>query len=258
MLDFEQIKSFFSSEESSLDRMMVKEYLQYKVLEILFESKYGEKLVFMGGTSVRIVHGNDRFSEDLDLDGIDLSKDEFDRMVKHLVLSLKREGFETEYRNVYKGVFRCYLRFLGVLQKFNLTDQKTEKVLIQLDISQRKGEVNFVAKVINKFGIFVEVKVYPVDVILSQKLSALLGRKRAKGRDLYDTVFLFSKTKPNWNLLQELVGIGNMKELKQELVGFCMKHDLKELSLDVEPFLVKAKKLVQVEKFDDWVRGLGE
>jgi len=256
MLDFEEIKSFFSLEETRLDRMMVKEYLQYKVLEILFGSRYGEKLIFRGGTSVRIVYGNDRFSEDLDLDGVGLSKDEFNRVIENLVLNLKREGFGVEYRNVYKGVFRCYLKFLGVLQKFDLPAQKTEKVLIQLDINQKKGKVDFVTKIINKFGIFAEVRVYPASILLSQKLIALFGRKRAKGRDLYDTVFLFSKTEPDWDLLEKEIGVKDMDELKQALTDFCKRHDLRRLARDVEPFLVRTEKVVQVEKFDAWVRGL--
>lgn len=254
MLDFEEIKKYFPLNESRLERAVLIEYLQYKILEILFESKFGEKLVFMGGTSARIIYGNDRFSEDLDLDGYSLKKNEFDLMIKNLTLNLKREAFEVEYRNVYKGVFRCYLKFLNLLQKFNLTDHETEKILIQLDINQKKGKVKFETRIINKFDVFTEIRVYPINILLSQKIIALLSRKRPKGRDIYDIVFLFSKTEPEWNLLKKEIGIKGEQELKEKFDIFCEKNDLKKLARDVEPFLIKSKKIIQVEKFRDWVK----
>jgi len=254
MLDFKEIEKYFPLNESRLDRAVLVEYLQYKILEILFESKFGEKLVFMGGTSARIIYGNDRFSEDLDLDGYALKKDDFGLMIKNLALNLKREAFEVEYRNVYKGVFRCYLKFLNLLQKFNLTDYETEKILIQLDINQKKGKVKFETRIINKFDVFAEIRVYPIDMLLSQKIIALLNRKRPKGRDIYDIVFLFSKTQPEWNLLKKEIGIEGKSELKEKFEIFCEKNDLKKLARDVEPFLIKSKKIIQVEKFRDWVK----
>jgi len=68
MLEYDLIASSFPLELRSHKRNILREYLQYKALEIIFRSKYGNKFVFIGGTCLHIVYGNNRFSEDLDFD----------------------------------------------------------------------------------------------------------------------------------------------------------------------------------------------
>ena len=68
MLDLKQVESFYPESLRPFKRNLLREYLQYKILEIIFGSEFGEKLVFMGGTATRIIHENTRFSEDLDFD----------------------------------------------------------------------------------------------------------------------------------------------------------------------------------------------
>jgi predicted nucleotidyltransferase component of viral defense system len=63
---------------------MIREYLQYKILEILFDSPYSTGFCFLGGTCLRIVHGNRRFSEDLDFDNITMSEKAFGEVAGEL------------------------------------------------------------------------------------------------------------------------------------------------------------------------------
>jgi len=89
----------------------LKEYLQYKILDIIFSSKYGHKLVFMGGTAIRIIYGSDRFSEDLDLDNFNLSQNEFAKLVEYIKVKLEKDGLEVEIKNTFQNVYHCYLKF---------------------------------------------------------------------------------------------------------------------------------------------------
>jgi predicted nucleotidyltransferase component of viral defense system len=66
MLELGQIESFYPESYRAFKKNILREYLQYKILEILFDSKYANNLVFMGGTSIRIICGSNRFSEYLD------------------------------------------------------------------------------------------------------------------------------------------------------------------------------------------------
>jgi len=77
MLDIRQIESFYPESSRIFKRNLLREYLQYKILEIIYDSKYGNRLAFMGGTAIHIVHFNARFSEDLDFDNLGLNKKEF-------------------------------------------------------------------------------------------------------------------------------------------------------------------------------------
>ena len=53
---------------------LLREYLQYEILRSIFQSKYGHKYTFLGGTCLRIVYGTERFSEDLDFDNVGLTQ----------------------------------------------------------------------------------------------------------------------------------------------------------------------------------------
>jgi len=64
MLGIDEIQKFFPESLHTFKRFMLREYLQYKILQIVFEGSFGNKLIFLGGTCLRIVHGNLRFSED--------------------------------------------------------------------------------------------------------------------------------------------------------------------------------------------------
>ncbi|MBR4512447.1 MAG: nucleotidyl transferase AbiEii/AbiGii toxin family protein, partial [Bacteroidales bacterium] len=52
----------------SITPHVLKEYIELLALEHLSQSPYASKIVFIGGTCLRLVHGIDRFSEDLDFD----------------------------------------------------------------------------------------------------------------------------------------------------------------------------------------------
>ena len=56
---------------------MLKEYLQLLILDYLTTTPYIKKIALIGGTNLRLTKGIDRFSEDIDFDCKDLSKQEF-------------------------------------------------------------------------------------------------------------------------------------------------------------------------------------
>ena len=78
MIQIEQLKNFFPpflSENLSFRKYMLKEYLQLLILDYLATTPFVRKTTFIGGTSLRLVYGIDRFSEDLDFDCKDFSKE---------------------------------------------------------------------------------------------------------------------------------------------------------------------------------------
>ncbi|MDR9410819.1 MAG: nucleotidyl transferase AbiEii/AbiGii toxin family protein, partial [Balneolaceae bacterium] len=98
MLTLREIQPFYPEKLRRFPRFLLREYLQYKILEIIFESKYATHLCFLGGTCLRIVHGNNRFSEDLDFDNIDLKEDAFQDIATEIEKQLEREGYEVELK----------------------------------------------------------------------------------------------------------------------------------------------------------------
>ena len=133
MLDFQQIKDQYPENLQRFERAILREYLQYKILQAVFDSNHASKLAFLGGTALRIIYGNNRFSEDIDLDNFGLSWTEFEEVIQKVKRFMALEGFEVEIRNVAKGAYRCYLKFPALLFEQGLSPFQEEKILIQVD-----------------------------------------------------------------------------------------------------------------------------
>ena len=80
MVEISLIKKYFPQQiqnNSVFHKYMLKEYIQLLILDYLSASSYIKKLTFIGGTNLRLVKRIDRFSEDIDFDCKDLSKEEY-------------------------------------------------------------------------------------------------------------------------------------------------------------------------------------
>ena len=106
MLEFQQIKEQYPENLQRFERSILREYLQYKILQAIFDSKHANRLSFLGGTALRIVYGNTRFSEDIDLDNFGLSWQEFEEVIQKVSRFLSLEGFEVEIKNIKKGAYQ--------------------------------------------------------------------------------------------------------------------------------------------------------
>jgi predicted nucleotidyltransferase component of viral defense system len=115
MINLSEIKKQFPDNLPEQDRHILREYMQYQILNLIFKQKIATKLSFLGGTAIKICYGSQRYSEDLDFDNFQLTQTEFEQLIKKLVNDLQNEGYSVEYRLVYKGAFRCYLKFIDLL-----------------------------------------------------------------------------------------------------------------------------------------------
>lgn len=256
MLELKQIESFFPEHLRHFKRNLLREYLQYKTLDAVFSSRYGRKLVFMGGTAIHIAHGLPRFSEDLDFDNRGLTKGDFSALIQIVAKKLTREGCAIETSSSFKGAFSADIKARGVLFETGLSGHREEKILIKLDAQPQKFQYTPERVVINKFDVFSGISVVPADILLAQKFYAILMRKRAMGRDFYDALFLAGKVKPDFAYLKERAGIKDKEELKFVLLERCAKLDFKLLARDVEQFLFSPADAKKVLLFTEYVKGL--
>jgi predicted nucleotidyltransferase component of viral defense system len=249
MLDLQQIKKEYPEPLQGYERAIVREYLQYKILNAIFESKHASKLSFLGGTALRIVHGNSRFSEDIDLDNFGLTWQAFGELIKKVKLFLELEGFLVETSLAAKDAFHCDLRFPELLFEQGLSPHQQEKILIQLDTVAQGYDYRPDIKILNKFDVYTEARVTPLNILLSQKIYTAVNRKRPKGRDFYDITFLFSKTKPEYGYINQKMGITSPENLREELRLRIEKIDFNVLAADVAPFLITQEQVKRVVKF---------
>lgn len=252
MLDLQQIKNEYPEPLQGYERAIVREYLQYKILQAIFESKQASNLSFLGGTALRIVHGNNRFSEDIDLDNFSLSWQSFGELIQSVKLFLELEGFLVETSMVAKDAYHCDLRFPELLFEQGLSPHQQEKILIQLDTVAQGYNYAPEVRILNKFDVFTETRVTPLNILLSQKIYTAVNRKRPKGRDFYDITFLFSKTKPDFGFLKKKMGITSPEGLREELLLKIEDFDFEALAGDVAPFLITKDQVRRVVKFREF------
>ena len=135
MIQIEQIRNYFPVQirgNSSFDKHVLKEYLQLMILDYLSSTPTIQKMVFIGGTNLRLVKGIDRFSEDLDFDCKDLSKEEFVEMTNGVIRFLERSGLRVEAKdkeNPKLTAFRRNIHFPELLFDLGLCGHKEERFL---------------------------------------------------------------------------------------------------------------------------------
>ncbi|MCL6087015.1 MAG: nucleotidyl transferase AbiEii/AbiGii toxin family protein, partial [Actinobacteria bacterium] len=108
MLELEQIESFYPENLRSFKKNILREYFQYKILDIIFNSTFSSKLVFMGGTALRLIYGNKRFSEDLDFDNLGIDFSDFEELSRIIKKRISLEGYKVEASVKKKNAFIMY------------------------------------------------------------------------------------------------------------------------------------------------------
>jgi len=115
---------------------MLKEYIQLLILDYISTTEYIRKITFIGGTSIRLIKGIDRFSEDLDFDCKALSKEEFIRMTDGVLQYIQRQGLHAVAKdkdNERLKAFRRSIYFPELLFEMGLTGHREERFLLKIE-----------------------------------------------------------------------------------------------------------------------------
>lgn len=245
MIPLELIRNYFPAEfrdNATFHKHMLKEYLQLLILDFLSNTPYVGKIVFIGGTNLRLVKGIDRFSEDLDFDCKNFSKEEFFEMTDAILHFLQRSGLRAEVRdrkNERLKAFQRNIHFPELLFDMGLTGHRDERFLIKVESQDQQLFYEPVMVNIKGCGFYFPFPVPSDGVLCSMKLSAMLSRH--KGRDFYDAMFLLSQTKADYPFLAEKHGINNLDELKAATSEMLKTVDLNMKRRDFEHLLFNKK-----------------
>ncbi len=241
MIQLDVIKNFFPNylgDNAVFHKYILKEYILLLILDYLSTTPFIKKINFIGGTSIRLIKGIDRFSEDLDFECKSFSKDEFIEMSDGIVKFLNNYGFDIEVKQKDETklkAFRRNINFPQLLYKTGLSGYKEERFLIKIECQDQFVDYQPEIATIKGCGFFFPMPVPPAAVLCAMKIAAMLNRK--KGRDFYDALFLLSQTLPDFNFLSAKCGISNLKELKEAAKKLFLTVDLNIKMKDFEHLL---------------------
>ena len=162
-----------------------------------------------------------------------------DDLMRHLSL----QGLRVEARdkdNPHLSAFRRNVYFPELLFSLQLSGHREERFLLKIEAQDQCINYPREMATIHRLGFYFPVPVPPLSVLLSMKLSALLTRQ--KGRDFYDVLFLWARTRPDYAFLSQSKGISNEQQLKASLLDTIANTNLKLKQRDFEHLLFEPHK----------------
>ena len=229
-------------------RNILREYLQAHILFSLHAGRAFEQLAFVGGTALRFLYGLRRYSEDLDFSLERPKAYDFQQLLRRVESDLTKAGFDvTLHPREDTPVHSAFVRFPGLLYECGLSPHQTEKLAIkvEIDTSPPVG-ATLQTTVINRHFL-VALQHHALSSLMAGKLHALLSRRYAKGRDIYDLLWYLSRsepTVPNVPLLRNALaqtdwrGAQVTTETWKSVIELRLREvDFVEVVADVSPFL---------------------
>jgi predicted nucleotidyltransferase component of viral defense system len=259
MINFEEIKSFFAEslrKNPSRFEYMLKEYFHYRMLDMIYAGEYASKLSFIGGTSLRILHHIQRFSEDLDFDCFNLSREEFMSLTDKVIDRLRKEGIKVEADDKEKDqkleAFRRNIIFPGLLFDLGFSGHREKKLLIKIECEPHHYAYEPAKPIIQKFNVFTQIFAPSPAILLSMKTGAVL--ERGKGRDYYDFIFLSGITEPDFGYLDAKFDISNYTQLYDRILDSCQEINFQLKSRDFEKLVFDPAETKKVLLFKEYIQ----
>ena len=262
MISFDTIRSFYPEymrDNPQYFKYMLKEYLQLTMLDYLATTSYIRKINFIGGTCLRLLMGIDRFSEDLDFDCKNFSREDFMEMTEATGTFLSRAGWNVVVKDSTSDrlhAFRRNLYFPELMYRLGLSPHREERFLIKIECQDQGVIYPSRTDYIKGCGFFFPFPLPPAEVLCSMKLAAMFLRQ--KGRDFYDAMFLLSRTRPDYEFLSAKCGISNLQELKVQATDLFRKVDLKSKKRDFEHLLFNRSGSERILLMDAFFKTLQE
>ena len=95
MLNIKNLEKFSDQAQTTIQNV-VREYCQHVFLSSLYKQSGSERLLFKGGTALRIVFHSPRYSEDLDFTGINITHAEVEDIFMSTLEGVENTGIRVE------------------------------------------------------------------------------------------------------------------------------------------------------------------
>ena len=229
------------NEEETLAAM--REIMQEIALAALSRTDFYKKAAFYGGTALRIFHGLDRYSEDLDFSLLETDPkfsltpyfsaitDEFEALGIRVSIREKDKRVKTPIESAFLKSETIWQELIleDIVKQHGISSNKSIKIKIEIDRVPPLGFETEEKLLVRPFSFYVNC--FSLPSLFAGKLHALLFRKwknRVKGRDWYDMEWYIRKGVP-LNIPHFLLRARETKDWNEETIN---KEQVLELLKD--------------------------
>ena len=241
MLSQDSLKEF-TKKFQTIEKNIVREYIQHLFLSLLYKLPESENLLFKGGTALRFIYGSPRFSEDLDFTGENIYRYQMiDTLFIDVLSEIGKQGIEIGFKEAkpttggYLGIIHYQLYDFGEDMKFEISLRRAKKLTKEI------------TTIINDYTPPYTIVCLSRKEIVKEKMRALLERK--KPRDYYDLYF-FLRHPELHKFIKKALLKEILESLKKERINF--KEELSVL-LPVSHQLIlkdfKANLIREIKRF---------
>jgi len=232
-------------------RNALKEELQYYVLNFIYHHSEYSSWIMYGGSALRIVHGLDRMSVDLDFE------------VSHAVTEKFLEGLKSKIEEHFLNAYGAGPDFMttkiaagrGLSLKFHVGEElsfghPSNQVHVKIDLNHFIASKTVTERrPINRDQLSFVIVTYNMASLMASKLAAIFLRGtrgvgeavyEEKGRDIYDLLwYMGKKVVPDFDyLIAKGIDVKSLRALFDKLTLQMNKVSDKNLEQDLEPLFV--------------------
>jgi predicted nucleotidyltransferase component of viral defense system len=245
----------------------LREIMQEVALAGLYRGGFFEKAAFYGGTALRIFHGVDRFSEDLDfsllkpdsdfsLDKyLDAIKTEFRALGMEISVKEKKKTKDTHVDSAFLKSETIWRELVleGIIPQSGLSQQANIKIKIEVDTVPPVGFETEEKLLLRPFSFY--VKCFTLPNLFAGKMHALLFRKwkeNVKRRDWYDFEWYVKKgiALNLKHFIERAQGSGDLtdkklteQDFRKLLINRINSVDMEKVKADAVRFIPDSKRL---------------
>jgi len=192
MISIETLQKLSRQHQMEVFPNIVREYFQHVFLTELYKLPDAQKLLFKGGTALRIVYNSPRFSEDLDFSLFGVAQNMIKSFIEDLFIQVLSEMASADIKvELGDKIGTTGGGYFGVAT-FRMFEYPPVGVEINISARNSKSVAGEVDSIANDFVPTYTIIHLPQNEIVEEKIfGALLERE--KPRDFYDLYFMMRK-----------------------------------------------------------------
>lgn len=253
---FDEMLAAYAPKSQQEQLNALHEVMQQVCLAGLARGGFMEKAAFYGGTCLRIFHGLERFSEDMDFSLLNPDPDfrlepYFDAVREEFALMGQQVTLTEKKKTKLSAVQSAFLKSETAQYDLQLERGRAIKIKIEVDTAPPLGFATEQQLLLQPYSFY--TRCYTLPCLFAGKMHALLFRawkNRVKGRDWYDFEWYVRKGIPmNWaHFCERACAFNQAGELTSERFAELLRERLssvpiEQVKADVLPFVRRPAEL---------------